>query len=282
MEILRVFNNNVVLAKDDDGTETVLTGRGIGFQGKPGRPVDTTKIVRKFIPADGRDPDHLAQMLAGIAPETVRTVINALRDAGLASLGDNTTVVTALSDHIDNALKRIAAGTQIAYPLRAEVSNLYPDEYDQATRLLDAINTHLAADGHPTLPADETTALAMHLVNAGFATGDLSYTYTMTGVIQQMMTIIEATFDVVFDRDSVNVSRFITHVRYLFVRIRQNNQLTDEPAPIIHAIGQSYPKALQCAQRIAAVLEMRLDANLTRDEVAYLALHIARVSGISE
>ena len=36
MEILRVFNNNVVLAKGGDGGEVILTGRGLGFQAKPG------------------------------------------------------------------------------------------------------------------------------------------------------------------------------------------------------------------------------------------------------
>lgn len=33
MEILRVFNNNVVLAKDR-GREVILTGRGLGVQGQ--------------------------------------------------------------------------------------------------------------------------------------------------------------------------------------------------------------------------------------------------------
>lgn len=36
MEILRVFNNNVVLAKGGDGGEVILTGRGLGFQGQAG------------------------------------------------------------------------------------------------------------------------------------------------------------------------------------------------------------------------------------------------------
>ena len=35
MHILRVFNNNVVLARDDTGREIVLTGRGLGFQARP-------------------------------------------------------------------------------------------------------------------------------------------------------------------------------------------------------------------------------------------------------
>ena len=40
MEILRVFNNNVVLAKGGDGGEVILTGRGLGFQAKPGQTVE--------------------------------------------------------------------------------------------------------------------------------------------------------------------------------------------------------------------------------------------------
>jgi len=31
VEILRVLNNNVVLARDEIGREAILTGRGLGF-----------------------------------------------------------------------------------------------------------------------------------------------------------------------------------------------------------------------------------------------------------
>lgn len=65
MEILRVFNNNVVLAKGGDGGEVILTGRGLGFQAKPGQTVDESKVVRTFVPSDGRDPDHLGADAGG-------------------------------------------------------------------------------------------------------------------------------------------------------------------------------------------------------------------------
>jgi beta-glucoside operon transcriptional antiterminator len=42
VEVLRVFNNNVVLARGDDRGEVILTGRGLGFQAKPGQQVDET------------------------------------------------------------------------------------------------------------------------------------------------------------------------------------------------------------------------------------------------
>lgn len=276
MEILRVFNNNVVLAKDDDGGEVILTGRGIGFQGKPGKPINPETVVRKFVPSDGRDPDHLAQMLTDIPPETLRMVLESMKEAGLEEFTiGSTTLVVALADHVDNAVARARNGVHVAYPLMGEVRNLYPKEYMQAQALLVSLNRRLGG----ALPDEEATALSLHLVNAGFSSGDLTYTYTMTGVIQQMLAIIEQSYGVKLDQASVNVGRFITHLRYLFVRIHQNKQLESEPDPIVAAIRDSYPEAMQCASRIASVLELRLDADISEDEVAYLALHVARVAG---
>ena len=264
MEILRVFNNNVVLAKGGDGGEVILTGRGLGFQAKPGQTVDESKVVRTFVPSDGRDPDHLAQMLADIPPEIIRVVVESMQEAGMA-----------LSDHVANAVERVRRGIDITYPLLGEVSNLYPQEYAQGRAMLASLNARLDV----TLPDGEATALAMHLVNAGFATGDLSYTYTMTGVIQQLLDIIDHSYGITLDRSSVNVGRFITHLRYLFVRIHQHQQLTDEPAPVMKGIRESYPAALRCARTIASLLELRLDTDISDDEIAYLAMHVARVTG---
>jgi len=192
--------------------------------------------VRTFVPSDGRDPDHLAQMLADIPPEIIRVVVESMQEAGLGERETgSTTLVMALSDHVANAVERVRRGIDITYPLLGEVSNLYPQEYAQGRAMLASLNARLDV----TLPDGEATALAMHLVNAGFATGDLSYTYTMTGVIQQLLDIIDHSYGITLDRSSVNVGRFITHLRYLFVRIHQHQQLTDEPAPVMKVIRES-------------------------------------------
>ncbi|WP_407343174.1 PRD domain-containing protein [Pengzhenrongella phosphoraccumulans] len=274
MELVRVFNNNVVLAKDDAGRDVILTGRGLGFQARPGQAVDPDQIVRIFVPADGRDPDHLAQLLAGIPPEHIALVGSALADVGLDSLTRNPALIIALADHVSFALRRIAVGMDMEYPLLAEVQNLYVEEYASAAALVVAINARSEAQ----LPSAEAVGLALHLVNAGFATGDLSYTYTMTGAIQQMVTVIEQTFGLDLDPGGVSVGRFITHLRYLFVRIHQHKQLDEKHSPIGVVIRATYPREAECALRLAALLELRLGAPLTDDEVSYLALHVARVA----
>ena len=174
----------------------------------------------------------------------------------------------------ENFDRRIALGMQITYPMLAEVKHLYAEEYAQAEALVSAINVHSGVQ----LPQDEAVGLALHLVNVGFATGDLSYTYKMTGVIQQMVRVIEERFDVTLDSGGVNVGRFITHLRYLFVRIHQHKQLDAEPSLVGAAIRESFPAATDCAVRLAGLLELRMGAALTPDEVSYLALHVARVT----
>ena len=274
MELLRVFNNNLVLAVDEAGCEVILTGRGLGFQARPGQVIDPARIVRVFVPADGRDPDHLAHLLSGIPPEHILLVGLALTDVGLDKLSRNPALIIALADHVSFALRRISVGMDLEYPLLAEVQNLYAEEYTEAKALLAAINSRSKIQ----LPKAEAVGLALHLVNAGFATGDLSYTYTMTGVIQQMVAVIEQTFSLDLDPGSVSVGRFITHLRYLFVRIHQHKQLDQKHSTIGIAIREAYPLEVECALRLAALLELRLGSMLTEDEISYLALHVARVA----
>lgn len=275
MKILRVFNNNLVLARDEVGNEAILTGRGLGFQARPGQVVDASKVVRTFVPADGRDPDNLAEQLAGIPPEDIQLVATALAQVGLeAKANASPTLVIALADHIGFALRRRNLGMIVEYPLLAEVQHLYADEYAQAVAVLSAINARLP----DPLPESEAVALALHIVNAGIATGDLSYTFTMTGIIQQMIAVIGQSSGQVLDMGSVSVGRLITHLRYLFVRISQHSQLDQEISAVGLAIREAYPRALECAQRLDSVIELRLGVSLTEDEISYLTLHVARVT----
>ena len=130
----------------------------------------------------------------------------------------------ALADHICGAIQRAQRKQNIEYPLEAEVRSLYADEYAKGVAMVDAMNTYLGG----ALPRSEAVALALHLVNAGFSGGDLSATYTMTGIIQQMIAVIEGAYGITLAQDSVNVARFITHLRYLFVLHPPSHEQLDE------------------------------------------------------
>ncbi|WP_405491824.1 PRD domain-containing protein [Streptomyces sp. NBC_00096] len=275
MKALRVLNNNVVLARDEQGQEVILTGRGIGFNCRQGQRIDPELIVRVFVPADGRDPDHLAEVLALIGEEVLRAVVIALSEVGIEGReSTRPTLAIAVADHVAGALDRAARGIVIEYPLRAEAQTLYAAEYAQAQRLLAAINARV----DPQLDPSEATALTLHLVNAGFTSGDLSFTYTMTGIIQQMLAVVRERYGLEVPQESMSAARFITHVRYLFVRVQQHRQLKGHESTIGKGIRQHYPEATHTAQQLATIVELRLGQQLSEDEVSYLALHVARMT----
>jgi beta-glucoside operon transcriptional antiterminator len=275
VELLRVFNNNVVLARAAGRGEVILTGRGLGFQAKPGQQVDESKVVRVFVPEDGRNADNFGALVAAIPPEHLALADQALEIARSGLRGPlNSTTVVALADHLSFAIKRLRQGLNIEYPLRAEVAHLYPDELRMAQQIVDFVNGRL----EESLPRDEAVAVALHLVNAGFASGDLSYTYQMTGVFAQLFEVLEQAYGRSFDRETVNAARFITHLRYFFVRAHTGRQLAEGATGLGSAIREAYPEAFGTALKLQAVLELRLGQPLTEDEVTYLTLHVARMA----
>ena len=274
MQLLRVFNNNVVLARRG-AEDVIVTGRGIGFQAHPGAEVDPAKVVKVFVPDSGRDPDHLAAMIAGIPGEYVQLVIDAMHSVDMSeALRSKLTLVVAMADHIHGAVNR---GNAVSYPLEAEVRHLYAEDFALAQQLLTAINGGL----HKPLAPDEAVAITLHLVNAGFAVGDLSGTYRMTGLIQQILAVIGSHIDTELISEDISVARFITHLRYLFVRMAEHQQLDSDDRQVATAISARYPDAVETAQMVANLIELRLDSALTPDEVSYLTLHIARLEEAS-
>ena len=274
MEILRVFNNNVVLATDPARGEVILTGRGLGFQARPGQPVDPTKVIKVFVPDEGRDPDNFGQLVAAIPPEHLLLADQALEIVRRTMhVSTSSSTVVALADHLSFAIKRALKGMQLEYPLHAEIAHLYPAELAVAERVVAYINDQLTVP----IPVEEAVPIALHLVNAGFSTGDLSFTYQMTGVFQQLFDVLEQTYDRRIDRNTVNAARFITHLRYFFVRAHNGKQLSEGAAALATAIRTSYPSEYIAATRLQAVLELRLGVPLTEDEITYLTLHVARM-----
>lgn len=274
MEVLRVFNNNVVLARRDDGQDVIATGRGLGFQAKPGGRVDESHVVRVFVPDVGRDGDALGSLVAAIPPahlDLAGRALESVRERLTFELGSAT--VVALADHLSFAHERHRQGIEVEYPLRAEVSHLYPEELRIAGRILEFVEQHSAI----SLPDGEVVPVAMHLVTAGFSGGDLSATYRMTGVINQIFDVLEQVLPVPIDRESVNAARFIVHLRYFFVRAHDDRQLDDSSDKLGEGVRRAFPEAYAAARRLQTVMELRLGEPVSSAELTYLSIHVARM-----
>lgn len=277
MQILRVFNNNVVLARDELGREVVLIGRGLGFRARRGSAVREELITRRFVPAD--NPMSVAQVLADIPLERLRLVEELFSEA-VRELGATVPplAVVAVADHVHQAIERVARGETMVYPLRAEVAHLHPQELTMAERLLAGLNERLGLD----LPQGEAIALAMHLFHAVTGSASMAESFVQSALIGQIFDTLARAYGDRFDPASIDAARFAAHLRYFFARARTDTQLDNKVGAVGSVLRAQSPGAYHLAQRLRALLEMRLDRPVSDDEVVYLALHLARLeSGMS-
>lgn len=282
MRVQQVLNNSVVLGVDDNGVETVLLGPGLGFRTKPGDEIDPATVQRIFVHEDIGSLKRLAAMVEEISIEAVTAAEEVVR-LGRQRLGKHVTyrMLIPLADHLGVALQRVQQGQSIEYPLRSELSYLYPNELEFAREAVGLIRARTGID----LPATEAVPIAMHFVNAQFGSQDMRDYVRMTESLQRILGIIEAEYGLSFAEDSVSVARFVTHLRFLFVRARRKEDVPlpkrvagVEPAALLETVRASSPRQYASAVAIGALLEETFGWNVDDEELLYLSLHVARLT----
>ena len=278
MRILRIFNNNVVLASDDAGEQAVMIGRGLAFGKKKNEALDPSLVERTFVPETAGGDEHLSALLSEI-PAEILALATELEEIARTELGMRIShsFVLPLADHLNFAMVRARKGMGVEYPLSIEVSQLYPKELAFGQRAVRMARERLGAD----LPEEEATPLALHLVNSQFSSEDLAKTFKMTQIFAQIFQIISSAYGHEVDQSNLSVARFVTHLRYLFVRAEQGRPAlkSDPTIPAIHdAVKTGYPEAYACAYKVMLLLEMHVGEDLSDDEHTYLTIHIARLA----
>lgn len=273
MRIIQVFNNNVLLARDDAGKDVVALGRGLGFQAHTGDEVDPARISRRFVPQD-EDTSRVAALMAELPYEHIRLGVQISQLAATTlGLDRPDALVLPLADHIDFAVRRSREHIASDHPLRWEVTNLFPRELELGKRCVELIDKELDT----RLGPEEAVSLALHFVNAQFTGDDLARTVVMTETISQIFDVIGRAAGQLIDEESMSATRFVTHLRYLFIRVERHTQIDHTSPELIAAIGAADPTATVITGPLAYLIEARSNATLTVDERAYLTLHVSRL-----
>lgn len=275
MQVVKVFNNNVVLGVDDRGIERVLLGRGLGYQATAGTEVDLDRIERTFAPSGATTAERIAALVDEIPMadiELTEKVVTMARERLGAHVTEH--VLVPMADHLSFALRRALEGvTEIEYPLRWEVQYLYPNEVAVAREALDLVERERGV----RLPEIEAVPIALHLVNAQFGASDLSQMVQMTALLHRILAIIREEYGREIDEGSVEVARFVTHLRYLFLRERQGKKLRETSGELHEALRNARPREYTSAGRVGELLRTEFGWTITTDEVLYLALHVSRL-----
>lgn len=278
MKVKKVFNNNILCAIDEEGNEVIVTGKGLGFQKHTGETLDKSKIEKTYRMVDKQEQRKLRELVEQIPMEDLQLTEQLVADIKRSITQPlNESLLITLTDHISFAMQRKQQGIAFTNPLAGSIMCYYPAEYQIGRRCLETIRQKTGI----ALNDDEASFIALHIVNAEMNT-HMPEMYDITKLIDGCIDVVEAYYHKQFDRQALDFSRFVVHLRYFAKRVFQGKTLPDNSdandVNFRQMIAYSCKKHYQCAQRIADYLKNTWDKTLSEEELIYLTIHLKRIN----
>ena len=127
----------------------------------------------------------------------------------------------------------------------------------------------------------EAAFIALHIVNAELNT-NMSDMYEITRMIEGTLAVVEYYYQKTYDRESLDFSRFVVHLRYFAQRLFQGQAIPDgsgeNDALFRQMIARSCKQHYRCAQCVGDYVRNTYHKELTEEELIYLTIHLKRIN----
>lgn len=278
MKIKKPLNANAILVVNDDQSEFILFGKGIGYGKKVGDNVDSDNINQTFIPLKNSELKEYLTILESIPAELLelsRQVILEAEDRLGCSL--NPSIYFMLSDHLNFAIERYKNDINVTNRVFWEIKNFYPQEFKIGLYALKLIKREFGL----VLPEEEAANVAFHIINAQSSAEMKADGMNYAKLIATVNSIIRYSISSELDNTSVHYQRFITHLKFFAERFF-NDKMLDDSNQLFEQIVQLYPRATEISFLIKDQLELVYSKKISKEEIAYLAIHINRMLSSEE
>ncbi len=270
MEVIKKINNNSAVCIDSAGNELVAIGTGIGFPKVPYTLDDLDKIQKTYYDVN----PHYLEILNDI-PEDIFFVSSKIVDLYRNRIKDaiSSNLVFTLADHLYFAIEREKNNIVIENPLYYDVQHLYETEYTIGKEALKIIYKDLDIRMSKT----EITNIALHLINARTVAKAAVKQQNCQEVVDEIVDLVGSYFHIYVDKNTMNYSRFVSHVQYLLKRGKDEGLLSSLNGSLFEEVVGEYPETYECVQAINRYLKEELDLDMTDEESLYMILHINRL-----
>lgn len=272
LEIKKVLNNNVVIAKHPVYHEVVLIGKGLGFQKKTGEKISGSAIEKLFILVDKKEQEQYKELLSHVdhqIAEAVNDAILHIQKRFTTPLSEH--IHVSLMDHIAFAIKRLEQGLEFNNPFLLEMRSMYEKEFQVADEIVNLLKKRLGVE----FPESEIGFIAMH-IHSAVTRRDLSEIRKHYRLIMQLIQMVENSLETEIDRQSISYLRLITHLRFAIERTVRGEEVM-EPAGLTELLRKQYPLCYNIAWKLSKVIERQLHKPVHPAEISYLSLHLQRL-----
>ena len=275
LHVKKIFNNNVILGEDERMSEMILLGKGIAFQKKIGDLVDVEKIDRTYVFKSSEDSSKFVSLLQEVPlhhVELSRKVIEQAQVELNVTFHDG--IYIGLTDHISYTLSRYRDGIEIRNALLWEIKKYYPKEYRAGENAIKLIEYYEKIK----LSEDEVGFIALHFVNAQQDGEEIQKTIIVTEIVNDILSIVKYHYQIELNEDTLNYSRFVTHIRFFARRMLSNELLHSDDDFLYQQVKNKLTQAVACAEKVRNYIMEKLDVSISQEEMLYFIVHINRVA----
>lgn len=267
MKIIKLLNNNVVIAKDRRKGEVVVMGTGIGFQAKVGDHVRHDKIQKIFVLNENTKLGELISQIPASYLELTEKIVDYAKDNYGIILNEN--IYLSLTDHIYFALKRIKEETEIDNPFLIEVKEFYKDEFTIGCYAKKLIHEMYSLD----IPDEEIGYIALHLIENTHNQGKRYVSKTLD-VIDTTISFIKDTYLTTIDENSLAYTRLVNHVKHFAKRYIEDSENDVDDQLLSKTITEVFVQEYECVEQLSLHLKKVFGREIKNPEKNYLILHL--------
>lgn len=269
MKIIKNINTNYAIAFDSAGNQLVVSGKGIGFGEVPREVKDLSIINCTYYDVD----ENYISMIKDLPEDIINVSTKIVEHArGVLENPIGSNLVFTLADHIQFSIQRHEKNLDIKLPIINDIQQLFEKEYGIGKYAVKLLRTEMKI----YLPPDEAVYVALHIINAEEREKN-GQTLDDEGLIEDIIQIVEEEFNIEVNEDSINYSRFVSHMHYLLKRSKENKQIQSVNEKMYQTVRSGYNATAVCTDRVSDFLEKERNIKLTDEEKLYLMLHINRL-----
>lgn len=277
MRVLKVLNNSLVLALDDNGQEIILMGKGIGYHKSIGYEFHEDEIDKVFVLKEKEVSRRIVRLAAEtdeIYFETAKKIIDYAIETYQMDLMEH--IYLSLTDHLAFVAKRIHDGIVIQNFYTLDMREFNPKEFDIGEYAIHLLERKL----HVKIPIDEAGNIAFHFINAQINHPFNEKNIIITHTLNDILDIVKYNYGITYEEDSIAYVRYVSHLRLFIQRLVSKQLLQEEGSALLYdQIAAVCTSEFKCVKKIEIYANERFGIPFTDQEKMYLALHIHRIIG---
>ncbi|MFS1518946.1 glucose PTS transporter transcription antiterminator GlcT [Bacillus sp. SCS-151] len=275
--VVKVLNNNVLIAKHESYGEVIVIGKGIGFGKKKNDDIPQSTIEKMFVLKSEKEQEQYKKLIPNIDEDFIaimNDIIHMINKRLNKPLNEH--IHIGLTDHLAFTIKRLEEGLEIHNPFLLETHALYPKEYETASAVVKFLEETL----HVSLPEGEIGFIALH-IHSAITNRNLQEVNQNSQLIHKLIEIIEDSLEVEVNYSDVNYLRLVRHLQFAIERVK-SGELVVEPKKLAEVLKEEYPLCYNVAWKLIKVMQQTLQLPVYHAEAVYLTLHLQRLSTKTE